>query len=243
MARPSYFAVRRRLVAALIIIPSSLALRPAAAQTPAVSLDHEAKHHLVFANAFTRVFDVIVPAGDSTLYHVHPNDYVYVTFGAVKLKAQQRDSAATALALSDLALSDLALSDGEVRFTRATITHRVLNPSPTAFHNLTIEVLKPSGTALSAPAGAVVLENEKVRAVRIALDPGQSSVQHEHRGPYLEVAVTPGSVRVSDAGGTTRTVTYRPAEFHWHDSAARAATHTITNIGRARVELVEIEWK
>jgi quercetin dioxygenase-like cupin family protein len=200
-------------------------------QTPAVTIDHEAKHHLVFANEWTKVFDVIVPAGDSTLYHVHSHDYAYVTFGDVSLKAQPQGGPQT----------DLVLANGEVRMTVAPITHRVLNLSTSPFHNLTIELLEPSGATLSpAVGGAIVLDNPRVRAVRIVLEPGASTIRHEHVGPGLDVGVSAGTVSIADDGGTPQRVTYTPASYHWH---AGGRTHTLTNVGRTRVEIVEIEWK
>jgi quercetin dioxygenase-like cupin family protein len=202
------------------------------AQSPAVTLDHEAKHHLVLSNEWVRVFDVTVPAHDSTLYHVHPNDYVYVTFGDVQLKAQPLGGPAT----------DLALKDGEVRFTKAPISHRVVNPSAAAFHNLTIEMLKSSGVPLAATtAGPIVLENDRVRVERIVLAPGQSTVRHEHRGPELEVAVHAATLDVSEGSSNAkRRVTYKTAGYKWYGAAR---THTLTNAGASPVEIVEIDWK
>jgi quercetin dioxygenase-like cupin family protein len=201
------------------------------AQRPPVTLDHEPKHHLVFANEWVHVLDVVVPAGDSTLYHVHSNDYVYVTFGAVALEAQALGSAAT----------DLSLANGEVRFTKAPITHRVVNRSATPFHNLTIEVLKTPGVRDSTPSGAaVVLENDRVRAERVVLEPGQSTVRHDHRGPGLDVAVSPGLMSVANAGGEPERIAYKAGDFRWHDGGR---THTLTNIGSTRIEIVEIDWK
>ncbi len=115
-------------------IPIAAVRAQAAPQAPAtgVELDHEAHHHLVLSNDFVRVYNVIVAPGDSTLYHHHPDDYAFVTFGGAKLKSQK---------LGD-AKADLILGDGEVRFTKAPITHRVLNPSTSTFHNLSIDVMK-----------------------------------------------------------------------------------------------------
>lgn len=213
------------------ILAALIPLVRLAAQTPAVTLDHESKHHLVFENQWTRVFDVVVPAGDSTLYHVHPNDYVYVTFGAVSLEAQAQGKAQTAL----------ALADGEVRVTRAPITHRVLNPSAVPFHNLTIELLKPSGVALSPiVAGAIVLDSARVRVERIVLAPGESTIQHAHHGPRLEVGVSQGTVSDVDDYGARVRVRYTVGSYHWHETAR---VHTLTNVGSAPIEIVEIEWK
>ncbi len=196
-----------------------------------MTLDHEAKHHLVFANEWVRVFDVIVPAGDSTRYHVHANDYVYVNFGAANLKAQPLGGSAT----------DLRLADGEVRFTPGPITHRVVNPSTTPFHNLTIELLKSTGVTLSSsPAGQVVLDNSRVRVERIVLEPGESTPRHEHRGPGLEVAVRGGTVSSASVTEVSQRLTYQSAGYRWYDAPR---IHTLTNVGPTTVEIVEIEWR
>ena len=204
--------------------------RGMAAQSP-VTLDHESKHHPVFSNEWTRVLDVVVPAGDSTLFHVHPNDYVFVTFGDVALKSQ-------ALGADK---ADLLLANGEVRLTAAPITHRVLNPSTSPFHNLTIELLKSSGIALSpTTAGTVVLDSAKVRVERIVLEPGASTIRHAHPGPGLDVSVSAGTVDIVNDKGPTQHLTFAPASYRWNDAGR---IHTIKNVGKTRVEIVEIEWK
>jgi len=48
-------------------------LIPVAAQAP-VPLSGEPRHHLKFENQYVRVFDVLVPPGDATLFHTHSND-------------------------------------------------------------------------------------------------------------------------------------------------------------------------
>ncbi len=227
---------KRRVAARRIALAASLAAVVAvptatiAAQAVVpVTLDHESKHHVVLTNSWMRLLNVVVPPGDSTLYHVHSNDYAYVTFGGVALKAQ---------ALGDTA-TNLVLTNGEVRFTKAPITHRVVNPSASPFHNLTIELLKSSGVPLAPATDPVVLENDRVRVERIVLEPGQSDARHEHRGPWLDVGVAAGTVTDVDDHGSKR-IEFRPASYVWHDAAR---THTLTNVGRTRVEIVEVEWK
>jgi quercetin dioxygenase-like cupin family protein len=128
-----------------------------------------------------------------------------------------------------------------VRITMAPITHRVLNLSTSPFHNLTIEVRKPSGVTLSPDvAGTVVLDTSRVRVTRVVLEPGQSTVRHEHRGPGLDVGVTQGVVNVTNAKGEQTRLTYAPATYRWNDAGR---VHTLTNVGKARIEIVEIEWK
>ena len=200
------------------------------AQGTTVPLSGEAKHHLVLENSHTRIYDVVVPAGDSTLYHVHANDYVYVTLGNASLEAQALGAAQT----------KLDLADGEVRYTKGPITHRVLNPSTTPFHNLTIEVLGPANVTLARrAAGDSVLENDRVRVTRLVLEPGAKVATQEHRGPWLLVAVHAGELSIGE-GDLTVLTSVTAGWYEWFDAHGG---ERIANRGRTAVELVEIEWK
>ncbi|HEX3228875.1 MAG TPA: hypothetical protein VHQ95_07915, partial [Pyrinomonadaceae bacterium] len=57
-------------------------------------------------------------------------------------------------------------------FSKATYIHRAMNVGTTSFHNFTIELLKPPGgaTLRTEPGREPVLENERVRVFRVALD-------------------------------------------------------------------------
>src|ERR1041385_730993 len=89
-----------------------LGARGAAAQTT-VPVSREPRHHFQFENPYVRVYDVVVPVGDTTYFHVHSVDYTYVSVGAANLVAQ-------ALGAEP---APLVLADGEVRFTNGPITH------------------------------------------------------------------------------------------------------------------------
>src|ERR1044072_6927445 len=110
-------------IAALV---SLLGLLPSVVQSP-VPVASEPRHHLKFENDYVRVFDVVVPPGDETLFHVHSNDYVFVSIGAANLKAEVMGNQP----------GDLILKDGEVRYSKATITHRVKNQAKETFRNIT----------------------------------------------------------------------------------------------------------
>src|SRR5262249_28741398 len=96
------------------------------AQAP-VPVSKEPRHHLKFENEYVRVFDVLVPPGDTTLFHIHSNDYVFVSIGDATLKAE----------IPGGQPSDLIMKDGESRFTKGPITHRVRNVAKTPFRNVT----------------------------------------------------------------------------------------------------------
>ena len=207
----------------------------AAFQSP-VPVEKEAHHHLKFENKYVRVFDAVVDPGDETLFHLHSNDYVFVTFGNITVKAQALDQQP----------ADLILKDGEVRYTKAPITHRVINQSSATFHALAVEILASSGVKeegaplKGTPGHSIVLENDRVRVERLILEPGQSTGIHTHTLMSLGVAVTAAKVAYESPGQSPQVAEFQPGVFNWH---GEKRTHSLKNVGTTRFEAVEIEWK
>jgi len=221
----------RLIFAATILLAGFL---PAPAQSP-VPLAKEPRHHLKFENKYVRVFDVVVPPGDATLFHIHANDYAFVSIGDAKLKAEVLGSPA----------GDLIVKDGEARFTKGPITHRVTNVAGFLFRNITIEILKSPGpvgnaTPDNSPGHSIVLENDRVRIERLILEPGQSTNVHTHNLSALSVFLTRAKVRVESPGAKPETIDYKPGDFRWR---AAPVTHSIKNIGSTRFEAVGVGWK
>ncbi|MEW6209501.1 MAG: hypothetical protein AB1631_14125 [Acidobacteriota bacterium] len=217
----------------LFAIVFSLAwLASPALQSP-VPVEKEPRHHLKFENQRARVFDVVVPPGDETLFHTHSNDYVFVMIGDAALKAEVMGSPP----------ADLIVKNGEVRFTKATITHRVKNVGNADFRNITIEILgSATGSSAKLPAIAghtLVLENDRVRVERVILEPGQSTGVHTHPLSGLGVSVSGGKIEI-DLQGQKQMSELKPGEFRWRDGAV---THSLKNVGKTRFEAVDIEWK
>jgi quercetin dioxygenase-like cupin family protein len=212
-----------------------IALLAAPAQSP-VPVGREPRHHLKFENQYVRVFDVVVPPGDATLFHTHANDYAFVSIGDANLKAEVLGGQP----------ADLVLKDGEVRFTKGVITHRVTNVSRAPFRNITIEILSSPGGKNGAadvpvtPGHTLVLENDRIRVERIVLEPGQSTEMHEHALSGLAVVVSAGKIVIESPGKKAETAEFKPGDFRWHTGPV---THKLTNVGKSRFEGVGLEWK
>ncbi len=221
-----------RLIATAAL--SLIALFPTLAQSP-VPVAKEPRHHLKFENEYVRVFDVVVPPGDATLFHLHANDYAFVSIGDATLKAEVMGGQP----------GDLIVKNGEARFTKGPITHRVTNVANAAFRNITIEILKSPGpvgasTPDASPGHSIVLENDRVRIERLILGPGQSTNIHTHNLSALSVFLTTSKVRIESPGAKPETIEYKPGDFRWR---AAPVTHSIKNIGSTRFEAVGIDWK
>jgi hypothetical protein len=215
----------RRATLVLVLLAGSLG-----AQTT-VPVSGEPRHHVQFVNESVRVYDVVVPPGDTTLYHVHGVDYTYVTFGAANLIAQVLGSEPY----------PLALHDGEVRFSKGPLTHRVSNPAPSPFHNLTIELLSRAAlssapTAPLASGDSLVLENERVRVVRHEIAPGQRAGVAT-QGGVLDVYLSAGQVVEESDGARGTSVAVQPATFRWHRVHSG---HVLRNAGSEPIVVLTI---
>src|SRR5438034_8348919 len=156
-------------------------------QSP-VEISGEPRHHPKFENEFVRVWDVTVPAGDTTLWHIHRNDNVVVTLG---------DDASLRIETVGAAPVEVKWKFGEVRFGKATYVHRAMNIGTTPFHNMTIELLKSpplSGILANTKediARPPILENERVRVYKLSLAPGEATTTHTHFLPGLGISIRP----------------------------------------------------
>jgi quercetin dioxygenase-like cupin family protein len=220
------------LATALIVFS---AFMPAGRQE-AVPVSKEPHHHFKFENEFVRVYDVLVDAGDATLYHTHSNDYVFVNLTNSRLKAQVLGSPAV----------DLLVKQGQTVFTKGPITHRVVNADTGPFRNITVEILKTpaaqsEGSPLAGvPGHEILLENDRVRVERLVLEPGQSTGKHTHSLMSLGIAVTGARVAYQSDDGKPEVAEFTAGDFNWHP---QPRTHSLKNVGTTRFEAIEIEWK
>jgi len=217
------------------LVPSTTSPQSNSPQS-AVEISGEAHHHPKFENEFVRVWDVTVPAGEATLWHVHRNDNVVVTLADVNLRLETVTGPP----------SEAQWKFGEVRFAKATYTHRAMNIGTTAFHNFTIELLKPTNfvadpaTLPADEAGRTpFLENDRVRVYRLSLQPGESQAMHTHPLPGLVVTITDAQIEVT-ANGKAVTHPVKRNDVSWQ---AGNVTHSVRNVGRTQFESLIIEMK
>ena len=215
-----------------------LAACAAQASTPvAVLIEQEPVHRLVLQNEYVRVFEIRLPPGDATLWHVHLHDGVAVGLSDATIEDQPKDGE----------VKIIRLHPGEVAFgaTPTARTHRVRNVGETTFHIVYIELLTPHGvstdrTDSAAPDPRIVIENDRVRALRRILVPGESTAMHTHASMGLGVLVTAGRLEISTAEAAAKTLDLKAGAVQWIEPGT---THRLKNVGDAPVEIVDIELK
>jgi len=231
-------SMERSVVLGLAMFCGSFAADGDQAPTPsAVPVEQEPAHRLVLQNEYVRVFEVRLPPGDATLWHVHRHDGASVRLGDATIEDQPLDGTA----------ETIGLRRGQVTYgaTPAARTHRVRNVGETPFHIVYIELPSPPGVSADRadePAAdpRVVLENDRVRALRRILAPGESTVMHVHASRAVGVPVTPGRLEISDSRGATKVIEAKAGGVQWIEPGT---THQLKNVGEAPIEIVDVELK
>lgn len=203
-----------------------------------VPIEKEPMHRLKFENEFVRVFDVLIPAGAETKYHVHLYDGISVRVS----NAQIFDDPIGGEKVP------FDMKYGVVSFGArpSPLTHRVVNSGKTGFRNIFIELLKDkSGAAakyfpILSDGHLILIDNDRVRVNRLVLKPGESSKQHTHQMHGLGIVLYDSNIQLTGPDGTTRTLEPKAGDLVWQDAGT---SHIIKNTGPNVFEAIDIELK
>src|SRR5262249_46394438 len=158
-------------------LPLTGAILPqiATAEDALVPVEKAAFHHPIFRNDYVLLLDVYVPPNrGGPMYHTHSLDQVSVLIA---------DSDMTNQVWGGEATPPRRGTRGNVGFaanSKKPVSHRGFNVGSTPFHNIVMALLRnepyglSAGTRTNAPAYAQVLDNERVRAWKISLEPGEA---------------------------------------------------------------------
>jgi len=200
-----------------------LATATLAQQQQPVEITSEPSHHLVFQNEYVRVFDVTVAPKATTLVHKHNHDYLFVTLGDSDVVSARPGEKPVAL----------KLKDGEVRFTPGNFAHAAINNSDRPFHNITIELLKPTTNEQQCtvncspdPVGAETFTrlyaSDQWTISLVTLSPKKSHMGHLGENlPQLIVAVSDVSLELPTKA-PDHLMHHNPGDLEW--GLARSAS-------------------
>jgi hypothetical protein len=233
--------MRRSRIAGLLLVSMA-----ALAQQQPVEITSEPRHHLVFENEYVRVFDVTVEPKGSTLVHRHRYDYLFVTLG---------DSDVVSARPGEKPF-ELSLEDGEIRFTPGNFSHAAINRSDRPFHNITIELLRPSSNVKSCREGCglppdcsasghhCTIGEKRISSdhwsVRfLTMPPSSSFSTASLSGPCLLIAVDNLNLTRGGSGGTIGSFKRQPGGLEWISAGLK---ETIANDSPRRQALVILEF-
>jgi quercetin dioxygenase-like cupin family protein len=171
------------------------------AQVPVIKEPH---HRVVLDTILLRVLEVSIPAGETTLDHVHDRDIATVALGEATTRTRAGDEAWG---------EPRTRTPGSVNVTSYTDTpaaHRVENIGTTAYHVVGVENLRAGGwlstKQVAAPGTTVLRQTRAFIVYDVRLDAATPVSNHPHELPLVAVLL---SGTIENQGGNGET----PARF------------------------------
>jgi quercetin dioxygenase-like cupin family protein len=200
----------------------------------------EPRHHVVFQNDLVRVLRVLIPPGDSTLWHEHNFDIFVLALYGSKIRVEvAKDPNATEGRMESKSLRF-------VKYAGQHFVHRVANTDTVVNHQVDFEIIPPSPSGFSvsdrsaAPHYKMEIDNDRIRAWRIGLEPGEIASTIVQKAPGLRFVLSGDRVLETNAQGQVNEIGVRPGDFAWLPGGA---SRSLSNAGAASLELIEVELK
>jgi quercetin dioxygenase-like cupin family protein len=208
------------------------------AEKPTIVPVTKAPFHLfTFQDDNMSLENVTLPPGFSTGYHSHDQDLFFVITAGAKIKNQVlgKEPAERELKLGDV---------GFAYYTKTPGVHQVINlERDNAMRLLAVGIVYPEPgryTVSTRPAKyEVVLDNDRVRAWRLKLNPGESTPVIQQLAPGGRIVVTGGAVTEKRPGKPDQPMVLKNHDFMLMSVEERG----IENHGNSAVEFVELELK
>jgi hypothetical protein len=228
----------RRLIPLTLVLPL-LCLQAVAAEESVVPVERAPFHVPAFKNEYVTMLNVYIPPGRTTGYHKHSMDYVSCWVEEAQIRNQL-------LGLDPIEPKNPAGTVIYNGYTKKPVVHQVSNIDSKPFHAVGFEIMYPDAgrfspsTRSDVPDYKVVLDNDRVRGWRLALDPGQSVAAITQKAPGVRIVVSGGSIVEGGPEHPDQDMDLKLGDFIWQDADA---TRTVRNNGTTRVEFVEFELK
>jgi len=196
----------------------------------------DSRHHWVeFENDQVRVVRYVLPAGETTNKHSHPN-IVNVLLTDANAKITTEDGKST----------DFHGKAGAAAWRLAT-THVYENTGYKAIEGVIVEPktphsARPAGSAdettFPGSVAKVEFENDQIRVVRYRFEPGQKNEMHGHPD-LVQIPLTDAKANVTTPDGKTTPFEAKAGQVRWRP----ALQHSVQNTGDKPFEGILVEMK
>jgi len=201
-------------------------------------------HVPIFSNEYVTMLSINIPPARDTGFHTHFADSTTVNFSPAIRTNQIFESSE----ISEPSVGEPV--PGRVSFNNVTengeYTHKASNVGPTPFRGVSAllkdrDIAGPPVSDRSDVTGYLsVLDNARVRAWRVTLEPGQTTGQITQTAPGWRVYVRGGVLDELVPDSAPRGMAVADGDFMWQ---AAGQTRAVKNSGSTVIEFVEYELK
>ena len=232
----------RYLLKALLVACLLAPMHPMLAQEegPPVPVQKAAYHWPIFSNDYIMMLRVYMRPGKGSNFHTHSLDQISVIVEAAANEGQVYGKTEKIAAKAQT-----RGSVGYTPFSKKSFTHRSTNAADGPFNNLVIALLKPGPGSFTpqtrdVPGYRQLFDNERVRAWRLQLPPGETAGPITQTAPGLRVIIDGDELFEIIKGEPDRPLALRSGDFYWQEPGV---TRAIRNSGTSAINLVEFELK
>jgi hypothetical protein len=161
-----------------------------------VPVHKEPFHRPVFENGEVRILNVVIPPGDTSLYHLHstPSFFIFLSSTATSTQLLGKGPVSMKFKTGSILFEDLGAPNTRV--------HRVWNDDRENLHVMDVELLSNAKGFRSRPLSQFKLEVDTpwVRAYRVVLEKDKELNLKGKKNSFVLVSVEPAQVEVKQAG-------------------------------------------
>ena len=191
----------------IIFLPLIFNLSVSHAQVP---VHEEPRHRPVFQNSKIRILNVLLPPGDTTLYHIHhtPSLFIFLTSTAIGSQLQN-GSPTQGKSVSGIFLFE-NLAPPNIRI------HRVWNSDKDTLHVMDIELLSKDSAftlePINLPELSLVTDTNWIRAYRFKISAGHNFSLGDNNRAMILISLNASQVQINQSGKLL-TQTIEPGTF------------------------------
>ena len=203
-----------------------------------VEVRDEPRHRHRFENEYVRVYDVLIPPADTTLYHRHVEDTFYVAVNEATVRDQTWGH-------DDRRSGTAAAGTVMCRPHRSRpLIHQVHNAGSSEMRLIGAEIktspLLTSPAALDAPGHTLTLERDRLRVYELSLAPGESTGTVDYRFSSLTVFLTIATVLTRSLSGGEHIGVHAPGDVIWMPGPV---SFSLINLGEEPYRAAVGEWR
>lgn len=202
-----------------------------------VKVRDEPFHRRRFENEWVRVYDALIPAGTTTLYHEHDEDTVYVAVSEASFRSCVHETEL---------IREGTLPAGNVGWRphrTEPLIHEVRNAGDNDMRLIGMEVkASPAVTSpdlLIAPGYELVVEQERIRGYMLTLDAGASTGDVSYGFSSATVMLSTAVVTIAGPDSAGHTMILATGDVIWQPPAR----FSMQNVGEAPLKAALVEWR